>query len=560
MLTPELQNRNRKKSVYKPVLASYERVFSFSEDTDCYELSERHVSLILRTAYQFRWPTRWTTEIGGFDELEYLSVVDLIDSLYSSLTNPLECCTDETVQNKPTERYREKEVYSREIETLLERIAELEEEIEEMACKCPELKFINGVLHQSYIDDCGCKKWQKVPTEGGGGLNGSQGSSLGGALLDKDGKAIPDSRLDIEPVELTQRNYEIEACSKATALVDIVLATMEGLLEGNTQWQNLGDAVGLPLGTWAEAMAGFFLSSVPALAPAVVPAAIARLAKELTQPVRDELSDKLSDENLRETLICQQAKTMIRDADVFGEELESVLDSFALGVTAYAAVSAALHMWDLQKIQDILRIAVYNNDCGCPELTQQQSYSPANPPQKPSAAVWSVEANLNTGQHGTRLFEIGNPSWGSYQSGTGYVNSSFDFEDVEDATQFTRILIDWESLSGRILRVDWYAENVVEGLFQSNSGTPNADIEKFLVYVSPDQQTRQYVDNGAGWRSANFGQTFANIDLWWFWGYCEIDSNGGGQTSPGQGTVTKIRIHGTGTKPAWFAANGWTDV
>lgn len=432
-----------------------------------------------------------------------------------------------------------------------------------MACKCHELKFINGVLNESYLDDCGCKKWRPIPTEGSntGGINGSLGASLGGALLNSEGKAKTGSKLNIPSVELDQRNFEVEACSKATALVDIVLSTMSALVEGNTQWDNLGDAVGLPLGTWATAMTNFFVATVPALAPAATPVAIANLAKNLTSPIRQEIVDKLAEPDLRESLICEQANAMIREADVFGEELESILDSLLLGATAYTATALALQVWDLQQITEILRTAVNGNDCGCPQLVQKEGYNPLDPPYPPNTAVWSVEANFKTGQHGTTLFENGaNPIWGSYVNGVGYVNSSFDFEDVEDAIQYTRIMVDWQSLTGRILRIDWFAENVVEGNFSSNAGTPNADIEKFLVYVNPDQQNTQYVENGSGWRVASFGQGFANVNLWWLWGYCENNLAGGGQTSDGQGTITKMRIHGTGTKPTWFSQNDWTDV
>lgn len=547
------------KSTAKITQADYDFVFSLSDGESCYRLSNQDIALIMAHLEMMSWHTRWYRRNGEISQPEKEGITDFVGTLANKLLTPVDCEKKGDEQANSGESVPQASMGI--ISELQSRINELEEEIE-MACKCPELKFINGVLNESYVDDCGCKKWRPVPTEGSntGGINGSLGASLGGALLDSQGKAKPDSRLNIPPVELDQRNYEIEACAKATALVDIVLSTMNALVEGKSQWDNLGDAVGLPLGTWSAAMSNFFVATVPALAPAAIPVAIANLAKNLTSPIRDEITDKLAEPSLRETLICEQANAMIRDADVFGEELESILDSLLLGATAYTAVSLALQVWDLQQITEILRTAVNGNDCGCPQLVQQQSYSPLAPPYKPSAAIWSVEADLKSAQHGTRLFDVNDPGNGAYVQGVGYINSSYPYEDVPDATQFTRILIDWQSLTGRILRVDWLAENVVEGLFQSNTGTPNADIEKFLVYVSADQQPTQYVDNGSGWRVASFGHTFANINLWWLWGYCEIGSAQGGQSSPGQGTITKIRIHGTGTKPAWFASNGWVDV
>ena len=457
---------------------------------------------------------------------------------------------------------------------------ELAEEMS-MCSRCDIYKMIrqNGDVIEICVNDpCEGVKWLPIqqkqtsntpsselsPRErANAALNSLRGKTVSPALLDSEGSPT-DEKIVLPPPRFNvgANKYELRKCNKATQLVDTTLSLLEVIYEIDSPANNLVDLIPENITDFVVGVTGIFGSLLPAPLSGYVRAiGLAYWLDDLRSEVKDEIVEIVENKVIRrEQAICYVASSVGIADEIVGQDLIDVL--VGLGVVSGNISELAL-MWSSVDIEGLYNyFAEYEGsvDCGCPEIVARGNYSPSAAPAKPSAAVWSVEANLKTGQHGTRLFEMGNPQWGAYESGVGYVNSSFDFEDVEDATQFTRVLIDWQVLTGRILRVDWYAENVVEGLFQSNSGTPNADIEKFLVYVNADQQNTQYVDNGAGWRYANFGQTFANINLWWFWGYCEISSSGGGQTSSGQGTVTKIRIHGTGTKPQWFVDNGWTDV
>lgn len=532
--------------------ANYSFVFSMSDDDACYKLSLRDIALISSHIEMFAWKTRWHG--GQYQELtqsQNVTVRELVDNLVRKLFTPVDCGGNsdppkDPPKDPPTLSY---------VKSLENRISELEQEIEEMACKC-ELRWKDGVL-QMLDASCGCE-WIDVPTEGQktpNPISPSLGASVGFSMVNEDG-AAKDISVPLEKSNLNADAVELRACSKATALVKMFRNVIQTAIMSDIR--EALDTIPFPTTSIVSAITN---AIAPAFLPVVGAFKLASMAADITDPIAEEIQDKLNAKNEAQA-ICTLYPLISKGYELTGEDIANTILSigFKAGDASFLVVNALTQSMSLKAIKEHLELKFSDVDCGCPDIVDKANYSPLSAPQKPSAAVWSVEANLKTGQHGTRLFEIANPQWGEYQSGVGYVNSSFDFEDVPDARQYTRILIDWENLSGRILRVDWFAENVTEGLFQSNTGTPNADVEKFLVYVSPDQQTRQYVDNGAGWRSANFGQTFANIDLWWLWGYCEISSNDGGQTSLGGGTVSKIRIHGTGTKPSWFSSNGWTDV
>lgn len=263
------------------------------------------------------------------------------------------------------------------------------------------------------------------------------------------------------------------------------------------------------------------------------------------------------DDTQRDIFVCQLAEALTKgpgwttDDDVALYDLIQGMSSIPKLIYTYA-----LHLTDTNELNDIATAAAYDESVPCP----CGAANSANVPAKPALATWSVESDFKTGQHGVSVWVEGATDWGSYVAGTGFVNGSHDYEDVADATQFLRVMIDWQSLTGRILRIDYQLANVVEGRFNSAEGTPNNDVEKFLTYIDFDGYNRLFAENGNGWHSQNFGNTTARVGLWFLFGYQETNIAGGGLPSDGQGTLIKVRLHGTGTKPAWFTTNGWTDV
>lgn len=425
-----------------------------------------------------------------------------------------------------------------------------ESECDDMAgCgKCPDLRWSNGVLEMSYFDDCGCKKWRAIPTNGApSGLNGALGSSLGGALLNEDGTPKEGGRLDLPEIDLGQRNFEITACSKATKLTDILITSIDALLEADSQIDNLGDALGLPLTEVFTALTGYLSTVAPTLAPALKMVTIAQYAKKLTEPIREELQAKLAEPNLRQTTICDLSKLMVRSADVTSEDFVAAIASLGLTSTTATFLGLLQQSWDLAKVSEILQIATNDIDCGCPELVQKEA-GVAN--TAPELATWAFKADLKT----NNLQHYGfTTQYGNYVSGKG-LDGTYDNAKTRN---YADVFIQLSAMTF-IERVDVRLANVVKGIFVTYPETPDSEIEGFYMrtrfnYNVPIEVTPIKTPI----TTKTVGVKGERLDILFMFGYDETDPNIA-PDNPGFGTIESVTVWGRGTIPASF--DNWEQV
>lgn len=523
----------------KITLANYEFVFSQSDRDMCYRLTNQHIALLSAHIEMMAWKTRWHKNEKDVSKIEHRAIVEFVDDLTYRLFSPFNCGDSGTVVPVTNEGGENRSLgYVRALEG---RIAELGEEIENMASKCCELRWSKDGRLQMRVDTaCGCE-WIDIPYEGGllpNPASGTLGANVGASMINSDGTP----KLVSIPLEKSSANasaIELRACSKATALVRM----FRNVLETATMAEIREALDEIPFPT-TTVITGITAKLLPEFLPVVGAFKLMSIAADITDPIVEEINERLNQKTEAEA-ICTLYPLISKSYELTGEDITNAILSlgFKAGDISFLVVNALTQAMDVRAIKEHLELKFSDTDCGCPDIVAKQTGSSTNPPE---LADFRAVAD----------FKLQHPSYYGFTIDYGVYEQGVGVKESIDPAKTRAFAFIYKGLTPNVMieRVDVYLENVIKGEFWSDPQGADYDLEGYYMRSQFNSSPLSVRPIKTPVTQATLGFKPDQLKLQFMFGYDEREPNIIPDQS-GRGTIVKVVVWGRGTPNTDY--NGW---